>query len=57
MSSDEKEFGTGPAPEFDPMAGGDCSGIPYMDYPKNSREYKRFSRLRQMRVGRQRSLS
>ncbi|KAJ0454265.1 hypothetical protein HanIR_Chr15g0738131 [Helianthus annuus] len=57
MSSDEEEFGVVQVPGFDEMAGGDCLGILYMDYPKNSREYKRFNRLRQMKVGRQRVLS
>ncbi|MFS7934916.1 hypothetical protein Hanom_Chr05g00397291 [Helianthus anomalus] len=56
MSSDE-EFGAGQVPRFDEMAGGDCLGIPYMDYPNNSREYKRFNRLQQMKVGWQRALS
>ncbi|MFS7961993.1 hypothetical protein Hanom_Chr08g00721441 [Helianthus anomalus] len=55
MSSDEDEFIAGggaiPMPTFDPMAGGDCSEFVFMDYPHGSREYIRFIRFWQMKVG------
>ncbi|MFS7893566.1 hypothetical protein Hanom_Chr00s000980g01670891 [Helianthus anomalus] len=61
MLSDEEEFNIGggvvSAPGFDPMAGGDYSGFTLMGYPRQSREYRRFIRFRQIRVGQLRALS
>ncbi|KAJ0890318.1 putative CALMODULIN-BINDING PROTEIN60 [Helianthus annuus] len=48
MASDDEMDGAG---DFDPWAGDDCSRYPYMIYPSQTYEAKRFNKLREMKVG------
>ncbi|KAL9993119.1 hypothetical protein Hdeb2414_s1073g00978361 [Helianthus debilis subsp. tardiflorus] len=48
MASEDEMDGAG---DFDPWADDDCSRYPYMIYPSQTYEAKRFNKLREMKVG------